>query len=104
MSYRFSAVAAAAMLALVTVSGPAMAQSGGGGEGRQEGSPEDLAREGAERLLRALEGLLHAIPQYGMPRVEENGDIVIPRLNPPDQDENGESDGDQEGGITETEI
>lgn len=41
--------------------------------------PEDLAREGAGKLLRALELFLDSIPRYGAPRVAPNGDIVIPR-------------------------
>jgi hypothetical protein len=40
---------------------------------------EELAREGAGKLLRALELFLESIPRYGAPRVEPNGDIVIPR-------------------------
>ncbi len=47
---------------------------------------EELAREGAERLMSTLETLLRAIPQYGMPRIEENGDIVIPRLDKPEEE------------------
>jgi len=40
---------------------------------------EGLAREGAGKLLRALELFLDSIPRYGAPRVDPNGDIVIPR-------------------------
>lgn len=51
----------------------------------QQKQPEEMAREGVELLLRALRGFLEAVPQYGLPRVEENGDIVIPRLRRDEQ-------------------
>lgn len=56
--------------------------------------PEEMAREGVELLLRALRGFLEAVPQYGLPRIDENGDIVIPRLRRdemPEQPETGET-------------
>lgn len=80
-------------------------------ESEQEGeSPQELAREGAERLMRALEGILSVIPQYGLPEVKDNGDIVIPRLNPPqgqpedapkEQDPPEGDDGEGDGGTTQ---
>lgn len=107
MSYRRSNLLAALFVAgAVAAAAPAVAQSQSPGEEGGE-SPEELAREGAERLMQALEGLLKVIPQYGMPRIEENGDIVIPRLNPPEQGEGEEKNGPSEGEgetITETEI
>ncbi len=81
MHRRCARVAAALTAVLVLAGSPALARAQE--EAPKEQSPEELAREGAERLMRALEGLLQVIPQYGMPRIEENGDIVIPRLNPP---------------------
>lgn len=82
--------AAAAALALVLLGGPepVRAQS----EESEQSSPEELAREGAERLMQALEQILRVIPQYGMPRIEEDGDIVIPRLNPPGEEEQDRSE------------
>ncbi len=56
--------------------GPATAQSQGD-DGRAEA--EDLAREGMMRIMRALELLMHSIPQYELPEVNENGDIIIRR-------------------------
>jgi hypothetical protein len=99
-----TALCLAAAVAAAPVSVTALAQSQGGGEQGGE-SPEELAREGAERLMQALEGLLKVIPQYGMPRIEDNGDIVIPRLNPPSQreEEDDPSEGEDET-ITETDI
>lgn len=95
-------ILAAVLLAALAAPGPAAAQSQPP-SGKEE-SPEELAREGVERLMRALEGILKAIPQYGVPRVEEDGDIVIPRLNPPgEKDGEGTDDGDADtGAVTET--
>ena len=41
--------------------------------------PEELAREGMERMLKALELMIEMIPQYEMPEVTEEGDIIIRR-------------------------
>ena len=61
-------------------------------QGQAEGeSPMVLAEEAAQRLILALELMLQAIPQYAMPEVLENGDIIIRRINPEDQ--NGDGDG-----------
>lgn len=40
---------------------------------------EEMAREAIEQLLRALELMIQSIPQYEMPEIEENGDIIIRR-------------------------
>ena len=40
---------------------------------------EDLAREGANKLMRALELFIESLPRYEAPRIAPNGDIVIPR-------------------------
>jgi len=42
-------------------------------------APEDLAREGIESMLRALRLLVDSIPQYELPEVLDNGDIIIRR-------------------------
>ena len=50
--------------------------------------PSELAREGIERLMQALEALIQSIPQYEMPEINENGDIIIRRKRtPPGEDE-----------------
>ncbi len=48
---------------------------------------EKALKEGAEKNMRALELMLLAVPQYEMPKVLENGDIIIRRRKPdsPDQ-------------------
>ena len=43
---------------------------------------EQLAREAAEQLMFALSAMLAAIPQYEMPEVLPNGDIIIRRKLP----------------------
>ena len=49
----------------------------------EEEDPKELARQGMERMLRAIELMIEMIPQYEMPEVLENGDIIIRRKNPP---------------------
>ena len=48
-------------------------------EGDERGRAEDMAREAIEQLMRALELMIDSIPQYEMPEIEENGDIIIRR-------------------------
>jgi len=54
--------------------------------------PGELARDGIERLMRALEAFIEMIPQYEMPEINEDGDIIIRRKRdvapkPKDEDE-----------------
>lgn len=55
----------------------------------QPGNPgaraEQLAREGLDRFMQALEAAIEWVPQYEMPEVLENGDIII-RRKPPSHD------------------
>lgn len=44
---------------------------------------ERLAREAAQKLMMALSAMLAAIPQYEMPELLPNGDIIIRRKLPP---------------------
>jgi hypothetical protein len=45
----------------------------------QRGQAEDMAREAIEQLMRALELMIDSIPQYEMPEINEDGDIIIRR-------------------------
>jgi hypothetical protein len=67
-------------LTLAQAAGPAMAQT-------RPAEPSDRLREeldrGLEAFLLALRALLSAIPHYAPPEINENGDIIIRRLNPP---------------------
>ncbi len=44
---------------------------------------ERMAREALEQLMRALELMIQSIPQYEMPEINEDGDIIIRRKRPP---------------------
>ncbi|WP_022729323.1 hypothetical protein [Fodinicurvata sediminis] len=61
-------------------------------EGAQEGTQEEdgnalpeeartLIQEMLARLSESMAGLVDILPRYGMPRINEEGDIVIPRLD-----------------------
>lgn len=56
----------------VSMAGPASAQS-------NEGTPEELAVEGIAKLMDALSVFIQSIPQYEMPEMNEEGDIIIRR-------------------------
>ena len=58
----------------------------------QRDSPSELAREGLERMMRALRLLVESIPQYELPEVLENGDIIIRRKHPEQEPEDPEFD------------
>ena len=72
---RQSLIAAALLLGLA-LAVPATAPAA---DEPPEESPEELAREGMERMLKALELFIEMIPQYEMPEVTEEGDIIIRR-------------------------
>lgn len=68
-----------------TIAAPALAD--------EHEDPEELARQGMEQMLRAIELMIEMIPQYDVPIVNENGDIIIKRRNPPAQrDDDGEAE------------
>jgi hypothetical protein len=76
----------ASPLAQLSWSTPASAQvlvqSDSDGENDSEALQEEaerLARETAERLMETLRMMLEFIPQYEMPEINENGDIIIRR-------------------------
>ena len=43
---------------------------------------EELARQGADSILRTLDQLMDAIPQYERPEINEDGDIILRRVRP----------------------
>ena len=71
---------AAATLAAVCLAGvaPGVAQ-----ERSQRERAEEFARQGMERLMQALDLLIQSIPQYELPVINENGDIIIRRRRDP---------------------
>ena len=46
---------------------------------------ETLTRDGIDRLMRALEAFIDLIPQYEMPEINEQGDIIIRRKRKPEE-------------------
>lgn len=45
-------------------------------------SPGQIARQGVDSLLRAFELFVGALPQYALPEISDQGDIIIRRKNP----------------------
>ena len=83
---------------------PAAAQQEDG-----QGSPGEMAREGVEQLMNAIETFVHSLPMYGAPRIDDEGNIVIPRLEKDDgsqrtpdrKPENPERAPEADDGVTE---
>ncbi len=48
-------------------------------------APGELAREGVEKLMQALRAVIEKIPQYEMPEINEQGDIIIRRRRAPEK-------------------
>jgi hypothetical protein len=48
----------------------------------QQNNPEDMIEDGLKMILNALQLLLISLPQYKVPEVLENGDIIIRRIQP----------------------
>ncbi|MEQ8354396.1 MAG: hypothetical protein RH942_02570 [Kiloniellaceae bacterium] len=57
-----------------------------------QNSPGEMAREGLEQMMRALSLLVESIPQYELPEILENGDIIIRRKQPDREVEQPEID------------
>lgn len=89
------ATAAAAMV-LALGGAPALAEEDGA-----PADPMEQAEEGLRRLMFALELLIASIPQYEMPEVLDNGDIIIRRVQPVEPVDPDDTNGDD---IEETEI
>ena len=50
---------------------------------QQFAEAQRLARQAGADMMRALDALEQAVPQYGMPYLDRDGNIVIPRLQRP---------------------
>jgi hypothetical protein len=70
--------AAAVLLVALLAAGPASA------EGAKSNDPEQMIREGAARILEGVRQFIDRIPQYAIPEMLPNGDIIIRRLPPRD--------------------
>ncbi len=76
------AVLVALAIAVAVATAPA---AGWTQEPRRDGpraQAEELLREATDKLLLALELMLQVIPQYEMPEITEDGDIIIRRKRP----------------------
>jgi hypothetical protein len=71
----FSALVGAMALPLAGYLSPVYAQA----DEPSEQSPDELAIEGVNRLMQALELFIQQLPQYEAPVMDENGDIIIRR-------------------------
>lgn len=89
------ALAAALTVVVMAASacGPAIAQDQ---EPSDRERAEELAREGMERIMRALEMIMESIPQYELPEVNEHGDIIIRRKRPSEKEEPAKPDEEPE--------
>lgn len=73
-----------ATIAILISAGPIQAQE----PAPKQDIPEQAERalkEGVQTILRALETMIKSIPQYEMPEVLKNGDIIIRRKKPKDK-------------------
>ena len=97
---------AAAAAALMFLTAPALAEDAPPPEDSQQKQEQaaKLAMEATQKLMQALELLIKSLPQYGLPRIDEDGNIIIPRLpNPPEAEPPGgggepAQDGDKDDG------
>ncbi len=72
-----------ATIAILIAAGPTQAQKPTPKDHMQERAEKAL-KEGVQTILRALETMFKSVPQYDMPEVLENGDIIIRRKKPKD--------------------
>ena len=75
------AAAAAAVMALIWSAPLFAAERSTDDSTEKQRRATDLAIEATQMLMRALDLLIEALPQYGPPYINEKGDIVIPRLH-----------------------
>ena len=83
------ASAVAALVGGTAVSGVAWAE--------ENKSPESLAAEGLQQVMRAMEMFISNIPLYEAPEVLPNGDIIIRRVQPDDEPQGKDTDKNDPG-------
>jgi len=71
-------------IAVLITAGPTQAQNPAPKDHVQE-QAEKALKEGVQTILRALETMFKSIPQYEMPEILKNGDIIIRRKKPKDE-------------------
>ncbi len=85
-----------ALICLMAFTGPVLTSQAGAGEPArppERETPSEMLKDATQTILRALGLMLQAIPQYEMPEILDNGDIIIRRKNPkpmppPEKDSN----------------
>ncbi len=87
MRRRLPAYMAAALALMLLGAEPAA-----GNDLSEQEQVEELAREAMEQLMRTLKMFMRSIPQYELPEINENGDIIIRRKRRPEGDDPGEPD------------
>ena len=83
-----TAAFAALLLALAPGAQGASAQGDAGAAeqfDRDMRQAQELFRQGLDKMVGSVETLLRAVPQYELPRINENGDIIIRRKHPDDR-------------------
>jgi hypothetical protein len=50
--------------------------------GTREPSGTELTLEGLAKLMRGLQRMVEELPRYNLPEINENGDIIIRRIDP----------------------
>ena len=71
---------------------------------------ERALQEGAAKIIEGIEAIIRAIPTYGLPEIDADGNIIIPRRSGPlhreheprDQDEHRTPDTDEDPYETST--
>src|SRR5688572_15554811 len=73
----------------ILASAPVSAQSSGSQppsgqhpDRQQEPSGTQLTLEGLEKLLLGLQRMVEDLPRYNLPEINENGDIILRRIDP----------------------
>jgi hypothetical protein len=56
---------------------------------------EEMAKEAIEQLMRALELMIESIPQYELPEINEDGDIIIRRKRRKERETPGEPEAEE---------
>jgi len=88
--YRPALVISIGLLVLATLTRPLAAEEDRTEEGTAGDKAERLVEEGVASILEALDLLLGAVPQYAAPEVLPNGDIIIRRLHPEEEEDTTE--------------
>jgi hypothetical protein len=75
------ALGACAMLASAPVFAQSHAQSHDA-RGNREPRGTELTLEGLGKLMLGLQRMVEELPRYNLPEINENGDIIIRRIDP----------------------